>query len=338
MKTIHIIASVLGLCLLIMGCEKDNMTIDKAVIFTSVDAKEKELTHALASAPQGWVMMVKGTVSDSAYIPIVMKFDTATNIVRMKSPYGTQKNDGSTFLINRGASGVILNFSGGSTISALMRQGPTLSNITDYQFNVLSVTPDTITIQGIRSGGAFKPEGGAIFKLFKKPESWSWAEDNLKLDLRLPANKRFMNREARMSFKYMSTNRALDFSVTFFPFFDEHLEALQTFADVFYVDLSARVFDPFYICYMFTTEDNLPNTPPNPQEYPILIQGHNSISFRTFQGDAFTEANGQFNNKYKFNYLVFNKVDIVGNNLSMEVAAYDKYGNDYIKGSFTMTP
>lgn len=313
-------------------CEKDNIVIEKEELFQSVDIKEKALNEALGSAPEGWVMMVKGTASEQAYFPIVMRFDTAKNTVRMRAPFGTQMHDVSTYLINRGTSGVILNFSGGSVVSGLMRKGSQYADITDYQFNVIKATSDTITIQGVRSGAAYKPEGGVVYKMFKKPEGWTWADDELKIDFRRQEDVPIANRYARLNLKNHQTNDSLFFIVRFVLNYNQDSWKV---VDPFFTDPSSRVFDPYFIFSMNVYEAASSSATSGVLTTYAPFQVHNGFAIFSFAGNATTiTTNPTFNTKYKFNHLLYNKVTRVGDNVVIDVVAYDKQGKELVTGQY----
>jgi len=330
-KLFSIIFSAIFAVIFFNSCEKDNITVDKKELDGTVDKKEADLKQALGSNPDGWVMMLKASSSSETYVPVVLRFDTAANVVHSVSTYGTNINDTSTFLINRGPSGVILNFSSGSVISGLMRKGSLYSDLTDYMFNVIQVNQDTITLQGIRSGPAYKPEGGVIYKLFKKPESWNWADKEMKLNFRTPEDKKYMQKIGRMTLNYAGENVTRYFSVTLYPSFDGNLNLWQT-VDPFYTNLSARVFEPYYIYYFGIYEVDAAGSPITTTVFYVPFQAHNSLSVTAFNGNGNTVANGGFNTLLKTNYLTFNNVVKSADQLSFDVAAYDKAGKEHISG------
>ena len=323
--------------LVFISCEKDNITIDKNLLHESVDKKENDLLQALGDAKEGWVMMVKGSASTDAYFPIVMKFDTSHNSVKMVSPFGVQKNPISTYLINKGTGGIILNFSSGSVISAAMRVGPQFSDLTDYQFNVLKSTLDTITLQCIRSGGTYGKEGGVVYKLFRTPSDWTWTNENLFLDFRNTADRVFINKWARINLKNHKTQDSLYFMVNLNPTFFN--QTSWSTVDPFFSNSSARVFDPFFLMNMSFFEGQSATATSGASATYAPFQVHNGIGIYQFIGSNTTSINNpNFNTKYKFAYLLFNKVVKNGNNAIIDLIAYDKNGDELITGKYTQYP
>ncbi|OOG19666.1 hypothetical protein BWD42_07070 [Sphingobacterium sp. CZ-UAM] len=318
-KWIYTLALAILCCI---SCEKDNILVDQQTLSASVAEKENNLIKALGSAPNGWVMMVK---SNGRTVPLVLKFDTAKNIVRIKTTYRTQSDDRSTYLVNRGTGGVILNFSSGSVISSLMRQGPNYSDLTDYQFNVLNSTTDSVSLQCIRSGSAYGQEGGAVYKLFKTPASWTWADDDLKFDLRLKVNEdKTKNKIGQLKLKYLDTGKELNLwlyhIIDSFPGF--------LFSDPFYSDASSRIFDPYFRYSILFAELNSTGELVPIRTY-TAIQGHNSINFKE-------NYNVEFYEKFKFDYLVYKSIKQEKDKLSIQVAAYDETGKENITGEYTI--
>ncbi|MCA5004301.1 DUF4302 domain-containing protein [Sphingobacterium bovistauri] len=337
MKKYNIIYMLAVLLFALVSCEKDEMQIKKEDIFASVDKKELDLKEALGATPEGWVMMVKGTASRNAYFPIIMKFDTAKNLVSMVSPFGIQANNKSTYLINRGASGVVLNFSGGSAISALMRRGAYLSDITDYQFNVLDVKSDTLTIQGIRSGPSYAKEGGVIYKLFKKPVTWNW-DGPLELDFRQTTNHVYINKWSRVNLKNHLSGDSLFVLLNINP--NSYNQASWSVTDAFLSDASSRVFDPHFLMNGTWMEAATSSATAglNTTVYGFT-QGYNSLTvFQTWGSNTLNVNNPLFNTKYGFSYLVYNKVTKSGNNALIELEAYDKQGKPIVSGVYTVYP
>ncbi|ASZ14628.1 DUF4302 domain-containing protein [Chitinophaga pendula] len=324
------------LCLLaasIASCEKDNITTTTEKLAATVTATEQELVRNLGSAPNGWVIMVKTEQSDTVYVPVVMKFDTAKNIVSMRTVYGTTTQNKSTYLVNKGVSGTLLNFSGGSVISSLMRMGSPYSNITDYVFKVLDVQKETITIQCLKSGAAYKPEGGATFVLFKRPDSWKWADDAVLLDLRNITDLKDINGiQGTLNLRYQQP--VANISIPFL--FD--LSTIQPFLaawqnwDPISGNPSADVYDKMYPFYNYVAlNGNTADT------YPVARQGHNAWFYIPFRVSTLTEPVGHniaMAKAIKTPYLAVNKVDKQGGKVTISVAAYDKTGKEYLTGEY----
>lgn len=324
------------LCLLATGiasCEKDNITTTTEQLTAKVTDTEHSLVRNLGSAPNGWVLMAKTDQSDTVYVPVVMRFDTAKNMVSMRTVYGTTTQNKSTYLVNKGVSGTLLNFSGGSVISSLMRMGSSYSNITDYVFKVLDVQKETITIQCLKSGAAYKPEGGATFVLFKRPDSWKWADDAVLLDLRNTAALADINRiNGILNIRYQQTagNKSIPFLFDL-TLIQPNLAIWQTW-DPISSNPSADVYDKMYPFYNYVAlNGNAADT------YPVGRQGHNSWYYIPFRVSTLTEPvnhNITMAKAIKTPYLVVNKVDKQGKNVTISVAAYDKSGNEYLTGEY----
>lgn len=342
MKNILKISSFLSVLLLLFtSCEKDNITTNTEELVAKGNQTETDLKQALSKSPNGWVMMVKSTLADSAYIPIVMQFDTAKNMVKMRSIYGTAVNNKSTYLISKGPNAVLLNFSGGSIISSLMRMARTYSDVTDYMFKVLSVSPDAIKIQGIKSGGRYLEEGGQIYTLFKRPDSWKWADDALLLDMKTTEAKANVNLvNGILTLNYIPTSKKVNLDLRInTDYYAQVLGSYQNLADPFYTNSSANVFDKFYLFLTTTRNNNSGNILERNTEiynYFVTRQGHNAFFYIPFYDpSAFTALNtGNFAKSIKTPYLVINEVIRSGSNVTIKLASYDKIGKDYISAEY----
>lgn len=338
MKNILKISSFLSVLLLLFtSCEKDNITTNTEELVAKGNQTETDLKQALSKSPNGWVMMVKSTLADSAYIPIVMQFDTAKNMVKMRSIYGTAVNNKSTYLISKGPNAVLLNFSGGSIISSLMRMARTYSDVTDYMFKVLSVSPDAIKIQGIKSGGRYLEEGGQIYTLFKRPDSWKWADDALLLDMKTTEAKLNVNdQHGVLNLNYIQSAKSTNLGFAILTDYDLYLDSWQLYADPFYTNSSANVFDKFYLFSNFINYSNTGTIGDNYQSSVTARQGNNSLCYIPFY-DGYTntdKTNSELVKTIKTPYLVINEVIRSGSNVTIKLASYDKFGKDYISAEY----
>ncbi|SHF43400.1 DUF4302 domain-containing protein [Pedobacter caeni] len=337
MKNILKISGFLALLMvLFVSCEKDNITTTVEELVGTEKQMEADLKQTLGKSANGWVMMVKSTLAETAYVPVVMQFDTIKNMVKMRSVYGSAVSNQSTYLINKGVSGVLLNFSGGSAVSSLMRMDRKYGDVTDYVFKVLSVGAESIKIQCLKSGEAYKKEGGPIYTLFKRPENWKWADDALLLDLKkTEARANVISTNSVLTLNYIPTGEKVSIGSHFGPGFDGVLNSWQLNGDPFYSNASANVFDKFYLFYAYvnyskgTISDDY-------EDYPVARQGHNALYFIPFyERDANTWAStDKFAKSIKTPYLVINEVIRTGTNVTIKVASYDKSGKEYITGEY----
>lgn len=320
---------------LFASCEKDNIT--NSYIEENPERMEmvaQDLRKEMASSPNGWVMMVKSTLSSDVYTPIILKFDTTTNEVKVRTVYG--KNDPEKkdyFRIANGTGSPQLIFTTGSIMTTLYRVGAQASDITDHIYNVLKVSKDTIEIQPYRSGNVYAKEGGVIFKLFKRPDNWTWADDELKFDWTSTATTTNVNSVVgSMKIDYLNTDTSLTTGWRFWSWSDPTVY---------------RIRDPFAVGYNIGTGGFLPST------YFILTglegvgsgvtsttnstitNGHNSLSFFPIPYNTGTNQNiVAICNFLKTHYLVFKNETRTGNNVKMEFEAYDKNGNVIINAFY----
>jgi len=331
MKTIQKIIALVLLGLSLSSCEKDNITNDY------IDQNPERMTvlaadfrKALSSAEKGWVMMVKSNLNEEVYTPVVMRFDTATNRVYLTTVYGTTNQTEDFFRITSGTGAPQLIFTTGSIISTLYRVGPRASDLTDHIFNLISIKDDELVIQAFRSGNSRSKEGGVIYKLFKRPLDWTWADDPILFDYssppyRLPIN----NVVGRMTFEYLSNNTTVQHDWKFWNWAEASITTLRT-RDPF--SLTANIgtggFMPAY--YYSLTSSSLTNgTSIN------AIQGKNAVVLYPFTSSAMTDGDViKAINKMKTYYLVLKNEVRQGNNVKMDFESYDKDGKVIVKAHF----
>lgn len=336
MKNILKISGFLSLLILLfVSCEKDNITTTVEELVGTEKQMETDLKQTLGKSENGWVMMVKSTLADTAYIPVVMQFDTSKNMVKMKSIYGTTANNKSTYLINKGVSGILLNFSGGSVVSSLMRMDRSYGNVTDYVFKVLEVSSESIKVQCLKSGEAYKQEGGPIYTLFKRPDSWKWADDVILLDMKTAEAKVGLNNvNGILNLNYIPTSKKVNLGFSFRNSFDSNLAAWQG-VDPFYNNASANVFDKFYIFFNPVNYSNTGTIQTVYEDTPVARQGYNALCYLPFSGNASSStSNAKFVKSIKTPYFVINEVIRNGANVTIKVASYDKTGQEYITGEY----
>ncbi len=166
---------MLSLTAIITSCKKEVM-LDGSKATERSNNLEKELKTKLSS-PDGWILLV--TSSDKSVntaMPFIMKFDTLSNKVSMKSVLGGESE--SYFTISASTGMPLLTFSTKSVISDIYQDGGTA--ITDYFFKVLKVSDEVIEIQSYRKGNVYKSEGGSVLKMIKitnQPWVKDWTKD-----------------------------------------------------------------------------------------------------------------------------------------------------------------
>jgi len=333
-RDIKIILRILSIALFCLGCEKDNISnsfIDENPERTGIVGEE--LKKVLVSSPDGWVMMVKSSLSEDVYTPIVLRFDTVKNIVKIKTVYGMTNSTDDFFRVAIGTGSPQLIFTTGSIMTTLYRVGIQASDITDHIYNVIKVSDDEIQLQPYRSGNVYAKEGGVIYKLFKRPVSWTWAEDDLKFDWTNTATTINVNAVVgSMRLEYLDTGTSLTTSWRFWSWTDP---------TVF------RIRDPFAINWNIGTGGFLPSTylvltglegvgrGVTNSSNSTITNGHNSLSFFPIPFNSSTNANViAIANFLKTHYLIFKEEVRVGNNVKMEFEAYDKNGEVIIRAFY----
>lgn len=316
-----------------VGCEKDN--ISNAFFEDNPERLNEvasDLRSKLASAENGWVMMVKTDLNSEVFTPVIMKFDTLKNLVHVKTVYGETADTESFFRISNGTGSPQLIFTTGSIMSSLYRIGIRGSDITDHIYNLVSASADTIAIRGYRSGGVYKPEGGVIFKMFKRPQEWKWADDTKYFDMTSAAFR--VNVESVAStfkFEYVNNpnkNKTINSVFTTVP-----AANVQNMRNGFIFALSRNIgaggFKPtdyvnMRFPYLATTMDAAP------------VVANNAMSFLP-QVSGYTSNVGNMNNfinTFNFHYLVCTNVTRTGSNVKMDFEAYDRKGNPIVKAFY----
>lgn len=316
------------ICLVFTACEKDN--ISNSYIEQHPERMEvivDDLRKALASSENGWVMMVKTGLSDEVYTPIVLKFDTATNQVEVTTVYGLTSDTGDYFRITKGTGAPQLIFTTGSIMSTLYRVGVLASDITDHMYNVLSVSEEEIQIQPYRSGKVYEKEGGVVYRLFKRPADWKWAEKDIKFDWTSNDFKANVNSVfGEMAIEYLTSNTTETFGWRFWSWTDPTIY---------------RIRDPFSIGYNIGTGGFLP------MNYFIITgevtnnvnttvtMGHNAISMYPIPYNSGTnQAVVALGEKIKTHYLILKNEIRTGNNVKLEFEAYGKDGKIVLKAIY----
>ena len=316
------------------SCEKDNISNsfidDNPDRMTSV---AKDLKKTMASSANGWVMMVKTTLSQDVYTPIVLKFDTVTNRVDIRTVYGpTDANKEDYFRITNSTGAPQLIFTTGSIMSSLYRVGAQASDITDHMYNVVKVTAEEIHIQPYRSGKVYAPEGGVVYKLFKRPVDWKWAEDAKYFDF---TNASFttdiLGAAGSMKFEYVNDpSKNKTFTTTFGTVAAANL---ATTRNGFPFAISRNIGTGGFGVTDYTTL-TYPIGTTNTSGWPIVA--NNGLSF--YPGVAGYTANvtnlRNFCTTYGFHYLMAKSVTRIANNVKIEFEAYDKDGKVIVKAFY----
>jgi|GEM_PF-1009240 len=314
--------------LLFTGCEKDNIT--NTYFEDNPERMDKviaDLKKTLVSSENGWVMMVKTSLSADVYTPIVLKFDTVTNRVNITTVYGITSDTEDYFKITKGTGSPQLIFTTGSIMTTLYRVGIQASSITDHIYNVRNVTADTIEIQPYRSGNVYTKEGGVIYKMFKRPADWKWVESPVTFDW---TNADFTNNVnsvvGQMKIDYLNTNTSATHEWRFWSWNDPTVY---------------RIRDPFSTAYNIGTGGF------KPMNYFIvtggvtgnvnttITMGHNAISIFPIPYNSGTNQSVvALATKLKTHYLILKNQIRSGNNVKMEFEAYDQVGKVVLKAQY----
>ncbi len=341
MKKIIKLSYCLLLVLGIASCEKDVITNEIMDNKGRTIAATVALKKALNNAPNGWVMMVKSNVSNTTYTPVVMKFDTTTNIVDVKTVYGITDPNPSYFEISSGTGSLILTFSTSSIMTSFFRIGPVASDVTDHIYKVLKVSDESIEIQGYRSGSVYKPEGGVIYKLFKRPADWTWANNEITLDYTNAAWRTgVVNRDASLEFEYADgTTPKLALKARFGFWSDAQITAYRA-RDPFVSNVSAKGFLPMYNILL---DQALPTsaTYNTTSDRTIPMLGQNALAFYPFSYNATSNQNIiAFASKIKTHYLILTgmtRSDATATAaVDMNFVAYDKEGKVYLTAKYAI--
>ncbi|TJZ53767.1 DUF4302 domain-containing protein [Sphingobacterium olei] len=332
-KILYHLFFFVGSIVLLASCEKDNIT--NAYFEDNTERQEKvakEAKEMLASAENGWVMMVKTGLNSDVYTPIVLKFDTVTNRLYVKTVYGETADTESYFRITTGTGAPQLIFTTGSIMSSLYRVGAQASDITDHIYNIVGVSSDTVAIQCYRSGNVYAKEGGVIYKMFKRPVDWKWADGENYFDFNASGfGTNVLGTASRVQLEYVNSpekNRTIasGFSAV-------AAANLSTMRNGFAFQISRNIgtggFAPtnyvfFRFPYLTTNYDGAPIFANNALSFLPQPAGYtNNVTYMTY-----------FINTFNFHYLVCKSVVRTGNNVKMEFEAYDKAGKVIVKATY----
>ncbi len=333
MKKILAICLSFTLTALFTSCEKDVVNTSITDSKRNTDSNKQALKKALQNAPNGWVMMVKSTASP-AYAPIIMKFDTTKNTVITRSIYRQSEVTPSYFEIEDGTGSILLTFSTASDITGLYKVGNKYSDITDHIFKVISISDESIEIRGYRSGGVYKPEGGVVYKLFKRPADWDWVDKDLQFDLENTTWRvGVANRPATLVLDY-TDNTTKTVSLTFGIQSAGNISALKTWDP--FANPSGK---PAKTLYPFI----ITNTTTSPSATIWAAAGNNGIDLIPYytagNGAVVTAATALINN-LKTHYLILTNITRSNTTATaaivMDFIAYDKDGKVSVKAKLTI--
>lgn len=288
---------------------------------------EMQMKNAFASSKNGWVMMVKPDLNTDTYTPIVLKFDTLTNRLYIKTVYGLTAESETYYRME----GSQLSFATGSIMNTLYRMGSQASDLTDHVFNVLEVSTDTISIQSYRNGVFGSREGGVIHKLFKRPDSWKWADDEIHFDYASPSfqvNLTALSPIGQMTLKYVNDISERVTPWRFRTWSTQTIEAMRL-NDPFSLrnNISGGGFRGIYPMIITAIDGG----GLRPSENVTAILGHNAISLLPFVRSATTnEAPRALGMYLKTHYLVFKGQERINRSVKMEFEAYNKKGETII--------
>ncbi|WP_437922196.1 DUF4302 domain-containing protein [Sphingobacterium sp. LRF_L2] len=326
--------SVLWLFLL-LSCEKDTITRSVSEAEARQEQLIEDLKTALQSAENGWVMMVKSSLSEKIYTPVVMKFDTVKNKVDIVTVYGLTDTVDTYFNINTGTSYPLLTFTTGSIITSLYRLGAQASDLTDHIFKVLSVSADSIQLQCYRGGSIYSAEGGTSYTLFRRPEDWKWADNDryFNLDNTSEWTSTFLNSSKRVTLSILdpqgveqTKSMIYNNSIT--------TTSLTTFrrSDPFAKDASAQGFLPFYLFWMYFYKSN------TGYQTAVTI-GHNALSFYPFTVTQNVSTSTNVRSLIEYfgtYYFVAKEVTKNGSQLTVEFVAYGSQGQELLSTSYIL--
>ncbi|MFD2554246.1 DUF4302 domain-containing protein [Sphingobacterium tabacisoli] len=332
-KVFYNLIIVASLLMLITSCEKDN--ISNGYFDANLERQEKvaqEAKKVLASSETGWVMMAKVGLNSEVYTPIVLKFDTVKNRVFVKTVYGETAETESFFRITNGTGAPQLIFTSGSIMSTLYRIGTQASDITDHMYNIVGVSADTVAIQCYRSGKVYAKEGGVIYKMFKRPKDWKWADGEIYFDMSSPGfTQNVAGVSGNMKIEYINNpSKNKTFETIWSTVAPTNLATMQ---NGFPFQISRNIGtggfkNPyyFYLKFPYTTTTNYDVSP---------AMSNNVMSFYPQSGytSNLTYMN-YFINTYNIHYLTCKSVIRTGNNVKMEFEAYDVKGNVSVKAQY----
>lgn len=310
--------------ILLISCEKDSISYDLSESFDRATEFRADLRNYLHDPEQGWVMMLESNQNSQIGIPLVLKFDTLKNTVAMISPYGFTDASTLHFTHSTGTGSEILTFSTSSLVTSFFRLGLAASDITDHIFKVMSLSSDTITLQGYRSGGVYSPEGGKIFKLFKRPAQWTWADDDVYFDLNTVAGRfPYFNKVSRLRV-YQGADLHADLSILLQTLGAADINLIRSYHP--FTNISARGFQPIYP-FFFNFLENFPN-PMNSTLAVIPNAGYNALSFYYYPTFTQTGVNIiNLRNRLGTYYLIVESVEEVDNQIHVQLLSYNLEGN-----------
>ncbi len=276
--------------------------------------------------------------------PVVLKFDTTTNIVDVKTVYGITDPNPAYFDISAGTGSLILTFSTSSIMTSFFRIGPVASDITDHIYKVVKVSDESIEIQGYRSGAVYKPEGGVIYKLFKRPADWEWANNTINFDFTNPIWRTgIINRDGTFEIEYVDgTTPKITLNTKFGAWTDAQINTLRG-RDPFVGNISAKGFLPMY--NMIFDQSLPPSIVYAAADRTAPMVGHNAIAFYPFASTGTTSAATNANilsfaSKIKTHYLVLTQItrsDATATAaIDMNFVSYDKTGKVYLTAKYTI--
>lgn len=318
------------------SCEKDNITntyIDENP--DRLDIVAQQVKETLASSPNGWVMMVKSTLSEDVHTPIVLQFDTATNKVQVTTVYGITEDTDSFFRITKGTGSPQLIFTTGSIMTTLYRVGIQASDITDHIYNVVSVSPDTVAIRGYRSGRIYNAEGGVIYKMFKRPDNWTWAEQSIEFDWTDDAFRTNVNSIiGEMKIDYLNTNSSLTTPWRFWSWANPTVYRIRDPFSIAY-NIGTGGFKPMNYFIVAGITATGPTSTVTAATNMTVTNGHNAISIYPIPYNVGTNQHIVTLSSYlKTHYLIFKSQTRVGDNVKMEFEAYGQNGEVILRAYY----
>ena len=330
---------IMGLAVigLLSSCEKDTITNSYFDDNPERTARlTQEFKQTIQNSKNGWVMMVKSSLSNNVYSPVVLKFDTVTNKVNITTVYGYTDPADSYFNISAGIGSPQITFTTGSVMTSFFRIGAMASDITDHVYNVVKVSADTLEIRGYRSGRVYTKEGGVIYKMFKRPDNWTWADADRYFDLTTATGRTgLVNRDGDLVVKYAdgSPGKTFLFRIGVWP--DAQVVAYQA-RDPFVTNISAKGFLPMYTPLVDYYEKVPGSTNTTLLRFTCMF-GQNAFSFYPFTYNANTNQNViAFKDKIKTHYLIAKEVRKNGTNVDIDFVAYDQKGNEAVTATYTL--
>lgn len=316
---------------ILFSCRKDLIVHSTPEEFEQSNKKIEKLKEALASSKNGWVLMVKPQLNTETYTPIVLKFDAGSNRVHIKTVYGITADQADYYRIETEKGIPQLSFSPSSVINTILRSGNIASDMTDHVFNILDMQQDTITIQCARNKAFNSTAEKVIYKLFKRPESWTWADDELQFDFAsvlFRTNLTSSSPLGQMKIRYLNDHSTLVTPWQFSWWNDQTIGALQSIEPFSFANnASGGGFKPSYpLVITAISGEGL-----RPDDNILSLLGHNAISFLPFARNRISyDTPFALTSYLKTHYLVFKGQERAGMSIKMEFEAYDSNGNTII--------